>query len=227
MTSDNVGRLVRAYTLAIRVLGILLFAVTPLFDRAWITQIEFVAVVVVAALLARPAQLALGKYAYVTLTPVVALAGVLLLGPGTTVIGLASGTFVADLSILRKPSFAAWVNASRELVGLMAAYGVFALVFAISGATSTVSIEASPALMAFILTYHAISRTLYYFTLALRRKLTAAEGQFILRYETPDLRHHVFRGRVDCCFCRFLTADNVAVHSRAVCVCVIRDETDH
>jgi methyl-accepting chemotaxis protein len=65
----------------------------------------------------------------------------------------------------------------------MAAYGVFSAVFVVSGATATVSIEASPALMAFVLTYYAFSRALYYFTLALRKKLTAAEGQFILRYE--------------------------------------------
>ena len=76
MTSDGIGRLIRAYTLSIRVLGILLFIIIPILDRVWVTQVEFVAVVVVAAALARPAQLALGKYAYVTLTPVVALVGV-------------------------------------------------------------------------------------------------------------------------------------------------------
>ena len=184
MTSEGIRSLVRGYSLSIRVLGTLLFFITPILDRAWVAQVEFVAIMVVAAALARPAQLALGKYAYVTLTPVVALAGVLLLGPGSTVIGLAAGTFVADLSLLRKPPFASWVNASRELVGLMAAYGVFAFVFAVSGATSTVSIEATPALLALVLTYHTLSRSLFYFTLALRRKLTAAEGQFILRYET-------------------------------------------
>ena len=183
MTSVGIRQLIRGYSLSIRVLGILLFLSTPVLDRAWAAQVEFVAVLVVAAVLARPARLALGKYAYVTLTPVAALAGVLLLGPGAAVIGLAAGTFTADLLLLRKPVYACWVNASRELVGMMAAYGVFLLIFAVSGATETVSIEASPALMAFVLTYYVFSRSLYYFTLALRRKLTAAEGHFILRYE--------------------------------------------
>ena len=183
VSPNGIRLLISGYSLSIRISGILLFLLTPIIDRAWIAQVEFVAVLVVAAALARPAQLALGKYAYITLTPVVAFAGALLLGPGATAIGLATGTFTADLLLLRKPSYASWVNASRELVGLMAAYGVYSLIFSLSGATQAVSIEAIPALMAFVLTYYLFSRTLYYFTLALRKKLTAAEGQFILRYE--------------------------------------------
>jgi methyl-accepting chemotaxis protein len=183
MMSLNVQRVIKAYSAYLRTLGVALLLVVPAIDRAWLTDVELVGVVAVAAALVRPGQLALGKYAYVTLTPVVALVGALLLGPGITVIGLAAGTFTADIMLLRKTAYASLVNACREVVGLMAAYGAYVTVASFSDTTSVLVVESIPALTAYALSYYGFTRVLFYFTLALRRKLEAQDGQLILRYE--------------------------------------------
>jgi len=183
VSSLTIRRLVQAYSTYLRVVGIALFVVVPAVDRAWLGEVEMVGVVFLLSALVRPAQLALGKYSYVTLIPVVALAGPLLLGPGITVLGLTSGMFTADLMVVRKTAYASLVNACREVVGLMAAYGLFAAVAAFSNTTSPLSVESIPALTVYVLSYFGVTRFLFYFTLALRRKLEAHEAHFILRYE--------------------------------------------
>lgn len=183
LTSDTTRKLIDGYSVSIRAIGITLFLVVPILDRAWVAEVELVAVMVLAAALAWMGQLAVGKYAYATLTPVAASVGVLLLGPGTTVIGLGAGTFAIDMLLFRKTAYASSVNASREVVVLMVAYGAFIVIYSLSSATSILLIESIPALTVFVLSYYLCSRSLFFFTLMLRRKLTAEEGQFILRYE--------------------------------------------
>jgi methyl-accepting chemotaxis protein len=181
--TETARRLVRAYSVYLRVFGIALFLIVPAVDRSWLAEVEMVGVMFVMAAMVRPGQLALGKYAYVTLTPVVALVGALLLGPGIAVPGLTAGTFTADLMLLRKTAFASLVNACREVVGLMAAYGAFAAVLAATNNPPILSVEAIPAITVYVLSYYGLTRFLFYFTLAMRRKLEAHEAQFILRYE--------------------------------------------
>jgi len=183
LTSIDASRLIRAYNFSLRASGVLLYLLTPVVDRSWLGQIEYVAVLLLATVLTRPGLLSLGKYSYVSLTTIVALVGIVTLGPGTTVIGLGAGTFVADIYLLRKASYAALINASREVVGLMAAYAVYVVVGSLTGTTTMVSLDAIPALTVFVLSYYAISRSLFYFTLEVRKKLESDEKQFILRYE--------------------------------------------
>lgn len=177
------ARLVRAYIVSLRGGAVLLLLGVSLLDRSWIADVEYLVVVLVAGALVRPAQIALGKYSYVALTPVVALVGAVMIGPAATVIGIAVGTFFGDLVVLRKTAYAAFVNSSREVVGLMAAYGVYAVVSAATDPPAVVSVDAIPALVVFALSYYLFTRSLFYFTLAIREKLGFEERQFILRYE--------------------------------------------
>jgi len=182
MTS-SVRSLIKAYSVYLRAIGIALFLLVPAIDGTWLAEVEMVGLVFVLSMFVRPGQLALGKYAYVTLTPVVALVSALVLGPGTTVIGLGAGTFTADVMLIRKTSYASLVNACREVVGLMAAYGAFVAVLMLTSVASIFKVDAIPALVVYVLSYYGFTRILFYFTLALRKKLEAHEAHFILRYE--------------------------------------------
>jgi methyl-accepting chemotaxis protein len=175
--------LVTRYSQWLRAVGVVLLSLSLVTERAWIPGLVFVALLAVAAAGSRSFQVTLGKYAYVSLSPVVALSGALLFGPSTTLLGLAIGTCVADLIIHRRPQVAAWSNAAREVVSLMPAYGVYSATLAASNAESVLTLDAIPALAALALTYWVFSRSLFYYTLLCRQKLTGEERLFVLRYE--------------------------------------------
>ena len=157
--------------------GVLLWQPIPLAE--W----RVLAVLVVAAGVLRVTHLRLGKYAYVSQVGIVALAGPLLVGPSHTALALAVGVFVSDTAILRKHPEAAWINASREVVSMVAAFGFYAVTLSIAGAASPISYEGVPAIAALALIYVVFTRILFYFTLLVRGKLNVEERMFILRYE--------------------------------------------
>jgi len=177
------GALVAEYSRWLRLFGSVLLVLALLVERSWTSQLLFVGVVAVMAACLRSFQLALGKYAYASLSPVVALAGSLLMGPSITLLGVAVGTLFSDTVLHRKTHTAAWSNAAREVVGLVPAYGIYVAVMSASDVRSALTLEAIPALSVFVLTYYVFSRSLFYFTLLARGKLTTEEQLFILRYE--------------------------------------------
>ncbi|UCG86215.1 MAG: GAF domain-containing protein [Gemmatimonadota bacterium] len=175
--------LVSGYSKWLRGLGTVLFLAALAVDRSWIQQAGPWAILVAATIGLRSYNIALGKYAYVSLAPVVALSGSLLVGASSTILGLAAGTYLTDSLLHRKHYVAAWTNAAREVVGLVPSYGVLAAVMAASDTRAVLSVDAIPALAAFNVVYYVISRSLFYYTLLVRQKLTAVERQFVLRYE--------------------------------------------
>ncbi len=179
----KVGRLVGLYVFWLRVIGTGLFFTVLLVDRSWTTNVDLVIGAGVTGLALRLLQLPIGKYAYVSLSGLVALGGSLLLGPAIASLGLVAGVFVADAALQRKSLIAAWVNATREVISLVTAYGLYATVLSIAGADTPLSVDGIPALTVLALSYYVLSRSLFYYTLAVRRKLTYEETQFILRYE--------------------------------------------
>jgi methyl-accepting chemotaxis protein len=175
--------LVSGYSKWLRFLGAALFVATLAVDRSWIQQVGPVAVLTAATIGLRSYNIALGKYAYVSLAPVVALSGSLLAGASPAILGLAAGTYLTDALLLRKHYVAAMTNAARELVSLVPSYGVLAAVLVLADTRTVLAFEAVPALVAFTIVYYLISRSLFYYTLIARNKLTTSEQQFVLRYE--------------------------------------------
>ena len=113
----------------------------------------------------------------------VALAGSLAVGLPPTVLAIGVSTVVTDLAWLRKTWQAAAVNAGREVVAVVAAYGVYAAVVRASGPPPGLHLETLPALFFYALAYFVFTRLLFYFALIVRGKLEQGERLLILRYE--------------------------------------------
>jgi methyl-accepting chemotaxis protein len=159
----------------------------PPSARGWIAAV--VGTIVVAAL--RLGAVSLSKFAYVTMT-VVAVAPLVLAGePTAAVLATWLGTAAGDF-LRRKEVFPTMVNAGREALATLAASGVFAAVAAgravdvptrLGGDGVVFGAEAIPTAGAFFLAYFVFNRGLFYFSLAYRGKLSAAEWMILFRYE--------------------------------------------
>ena len=95
---------------------------------------------------------------------------------------MVAGVYIVDTLWLRKPMGAGLVNAGRENIAFMAAFGIFALVWRLSGSPG-LGLDFLPAAFTLAGTYFFLSRALFYFTLLLRDKLESEERLLILRYE--------------------------------------------
>ena len=177
------GQLIGAFPRWIAVAGGALLVGVLLWQPIPLAEWRVLAGLVVAVGVLRLTHLRLGKYAYVSQVGIVALAGPLLVGPSHAALALAVGVFVSDTVILRKRPDAAWINASREVVSVVAAFGFYAVTFSIAGAASPFSYEGVPAIAVLALVYFGFTRILSYFTLLVRGKLNVEERMFILRYE--------------------------------------------
>ncbi|HET7230698.1 MAG TPA: methyl-accepting chemotaxis protein [Longimicrobium sp.] len=136
----------------------------------------------------RQGAVQLSKFAYVTMT-IVPVGALTLLGePTAGVIAAAAGTLLGD-AIRGKQVFPAAVNAGRETVSAVAAAGVYAAIRAwthdptLDGSADALGVSAIPGLAFYFLAWYGFSRGLFYFSLAVRGKLTPAEWAIILRYE--------------------------------------------
>ena len=76
----------------------------------------------------RAGQIPLSKYSYLTQIGVPVLAGAVTLGAGSVVFGLGIGVFAADFGLLRKPAWVGLINAGREVIAFVAAFGAYAVV---------------------------------------------------------------------------------------------------
>ncbi|MCU0620703.1 MAG: methyl-accepting chemotaxis protein [Gemmatimonadales bacterium] len=137
-------------------------------------------IVAVAALRAFPVRLS--KYSYLTQSVVPTAVGALAVGPSAAVTALVVGTVVADTLWLRKPQRVGMINAGREVIAFVAAYGVYASTYLASGRPA-LAVDFLPAAFAFAAMYFLASRALFYFTLLVRDKLEEAERLLILRWE--------------------------------------------
>ena len=83
------------------------------------------------------------------------------------------GVFAADAFWLRKAPLASWLNAGREVIALVAAFGAYAAVLRLTDPPG-VTLEFLPAGLALVGIYFFAARSLFYFTLLLRGKRPAA-----------------------------------------------------
>ena len=173
-----------AYARALGVLGVGLLIATLALDRSWLNQLIAVIVLTALAVFMRLQQIPLTKYGALNLLSLPAVGGALVAGAPTSALALWIGVFTADALFLNRGVQIAFINAGREIVSLIAAYGVFAWACVATGAELTrLNAETLPALALLVFTYFLTSRLLLYFTLLLRDKLLEEEKSLILRYE--------------------------------------------
>ena len=164
-------------------LGVLLAALSA--DTRWPSYWPGLLLATVATVALRRTQIPLTKYSALSLLGTVAVGGALAIGVPATALGLWLGTMICDFGLRRKSLEYAAINAGREVVALVASYGLFAWLTIVTGAPTAelLTTEALPAAAIFIFAHFLLSRTLLYFSLLLRRKLLAEEKSLILRYE--------------------------------------------
>jgi methyl-accepting chemotaxis protein len=178
------NRLVTLHSRALGLGGPLLLGAVLIADPRWSGQLTAMLLMLAAAVLLRGAQVPLSKYSYLTQTGLVALGGSLLVGLPATALAVALGVLGADWLWQKKMFSAALVNLGREVVALVAAYGVYAGALRLSDATPPgLHVELVPALFFFVLAYFVFTRLLFYFALIIRDKLEQGERLLILRYE--------------------------------------------
>ncbi|MFI5206848.1 MAG: methyl-accepting chemotaxis protein [Gemmatimonadales bacterium] len=180
----RVDAVVNAFPWAIMVAGgsVLAGAVTSQPPRAGAWPAILVMGWVVTVLRRFPVPLS--KYSYLSFVGFVGLAGGLLFGPVVAMLALASGIVAGDWAWQRKLLRSAAINAAREVLALAAAFGVYAYALRVLDLTGeSMGIDHVPAISFFVLGYFVVSRLLFYFTLAVRAKLTREERSLVLRYE--------------------------------------------
>jgi methyl-accepting chemotaxis protein len=179
--------LLKAHATAVGIAGPLALLLGTLrfgFEAA--SLLGLLAIACLAALL-RGAQIPLTKFSQLNVVGALAVASALLVGPVETALPVAVGVFAVDLVFLRKPALSAWLNASREVIALLSAYGFLAAFSVWQGVESLNSADALPAIGLFIAVHFTIGRLLQYFSLLVRRKLLPEERARILRYEVLGL----------------------------------------
>ncbi len=177
-----ISRLLPRYAQVLLVGGLLLGGMVLALDRRWLAlPIPTLLLVAMVAVL-RIAPVRLSKYSYLTQSGIPALVGAVTAGPSPVVVALAAGTVLADVFWVRRPWRAAWINAGREIIAFLAAYGFYALVLRLTG-VSELTIDFLPAAFTLVGIYFLASRGLFYFTLMVRDKLESAEQMLILRWE--------------------------------------------
>ena len=179
----TVQRFVTVYGQGLAYAGLVLLAAVLGADLRWLQQVPEIIVLLGACVVLRGLHIPLSKYSYLTQTGLVALAGSLLVGLPAAAIAVAGGTVIADWAWHRKPLRVAWINLGREVIALVAAYGVYAFVLEAADIPPQAHSAIVLPLFAFALTYFLISRALFYLSLLVRGKLELGERMLILRYE--------------------------------------------
>jgi methyl-accepting chemotaxis protein len=183
--SINVPRMMDRYTqiLAFGGLGLLLAVLAT--DLRWTQHPISTAVLMISILALRTVPVRLSKYSYLTQSGVPTLVGAVCVGPAPVIAALWVGVVAADVFSLRKQPRAGLINAGREVIGFMAAYGPYAAILALAG-TSELTLDFLPAAAILVSLYFFLSRALFYFSLLIRNKLESAEKILILRWEVSS-----------------------------------------
>jgi methyl-accepting chemotaxis protein len=171
------GRYARVLTLG----GALVALAAVAIDQRWTDHPVATLVLLATVFVLRAVPVRLSKYSYLTQSGVPALVGAVSVGPTPVVIALYAGSLLSDFW-LRKPTRAGFINAGREALGFVAAFGAYAAVVAATGSRA-LSLDFLPAAAILVAFYFFASRSLFYFTLLVRDKLEYAEKVLILRWE--------------------------------------------
>ena len=178
-------RLLSVYARTITLAGTLFLVAAVWMDRTWMGHFIPLGILFFSTVLFRRYQLPVTKYGALNLLGLLATGGALIAGPTPTAIALFFGVLTGDWLMLRKEIGVAWINAGRETLALLAAYGIFAwsAVALGAGAHGVEGPDFIPAMALFLLAHFILSRGLLYFSLVVRGKLHPEETSLILRYE--------------------------------------------
>ena len=180
--SADVGPLLERYARLLTVGGAFVTVAALAVDTRWIDQPVAVLLLTGMVFALRAAPIRLSKYSYLTQTGIAVLVGAVTVGPTPVVLGLYLGVLGSDVAWLRKLPRAGFINAGREVLGFIAAYGPYAAVHYFSG-LPPLSLDFLPAAAILVCVYFFSTRSLFYFTLLVRDKLEYAEKILILRWE--------------------------------------------
>ena len=180
----SITRFVTLYSQALAWAGSLVLVGVLAADARWLSQMPELVVLFLCGIVMRGMAIPLSKYSYLTQTALVGLLGSLLVGVPATALAIAGSVVVADSVWQRKPLRVAWINLGREVIALVAAFGVYATVLHwLDMAVPELSIDLLPAFAGYVLAYFIFSRLLFYFSLIIRAKLEPGERMMIIRYE--------------------------------------------
>ena len=178
----KLNRVIEYYARVLGTGGSLLALAVLAVDQRFISKPVGTLVILFTVLVLRAYPVRLSKYSYLTQIAVPALVGAVTVGPSAVVAGLFLGVLAGDTLWLRKARRTGFINAGREVIAFVAAYGAYAAVLLASGAR-TLSVDVLPAIFSLIAMYFLVSRALFYFTLLVRDKLEQVEQLLILRWE--------------------------------------------
>ena len=180
----SITRFVTLYSQALAWAGTIVLIGVALADHRWLSEMPELLTLLLCGVAMRGMAVPLSKYSYLTQTALIGLLGTLLVGVPVTALAIAGAVVVADSVWQRKPLRVAWINLGREVIALVAAYGVYATVLHwLDMSVPELSIELLPAFAAYVLAYFIFSRLLFYFSLIIRAKLEPGERMMIIRYE--------------------------------------------
>ena len=173
-----------AYARAVGGLGLVLLLAALTIDRRWLAEPWGIVATLAAIIFLRSQQIPLTKYGALNLLALPVVSGALILGAPAASLAVYVGVLFADIAFLRRSAAVAWINAGREVIALIAAYGAYAWASVSMAAGGTgFTAETLPSLALFVFAYFVTSRLLLYFTLLIRDKLVDEEKSLILRYE--------------------------------------------
>ena len=176
-----------AYRYAVPPIGTAALLVALYVDDGWLRHGFLTMGLIVGAVVLRRFHLPVTKFAAVHLLGLVGIGGTILAGPAAGALATALGVMITDGAWLRRGILPAWVNAARETLALLAAFGWYAWARLPLGADAAGFGSAMPAVAVFVIVHFALSRTLQYISLIVRDKLSAEERALILRYEVITL----------------------------------------
>jgi methyl-accepting chemotaxis protein len=178
----KVHRLIHSYSQVLSVGGFVLLLGVLAVDSRWFSHPISTALLMLSIFVLRAVPVRLSKYSYLTQSAVPTLVGAVCIGPSPVVAALWVGVAAADVFGLRKQPRAGIINAGREVIGFVAAYGPYAAILSL-GQGSEVTLDFLPAAAILVSLYFFLSRALFYFSLLIRNKLESAEKILILRWE--------------------------------------------
>jgi hypothetical protein len=178
----NVQRMLNRYTNVLLFGGLGLLVAVLSVDTRWVSHPVSTAILLISIFALRVVPVRLSKYSYLTQSAIPTLVGAVCIGPAPVAAALWMGVAAADVFWLRKPPRAGVINAGREVIGFVAAYGTYAAILSL-GASSELTLDFLPAAAILVALYFFLSRALFYFSLLIRNKLESAEKILILRWE--------------------------------------------
>jgi methyl-accepting chemotaxis protein len=173
-----------AYARMVGGLGLVLLVTSLVIDTRWLAQPWGIVAMLATIIGLRAQQIPLTKYGALNLLALPIVSGALILGAPAASLAIYVGIVFTDIAFLRRSVAIAWINAGREVIALVSAFGAYAWASVSMAAGGTgFTAETLPALALFVFSYFVTSRLLLYFTLLIRDKLVDEEKSLILRYE--------------------------------------------